>query len=164
MWFWLVDVHSTSRIYFHRAYSLAGAYRKLIVLPGKLSWKLVRHASETDNLIRSDLEALNGEPEPQSVEDGPLRALLVEFQLPSSTYATMVLREILKADTSPAAQTKLSALMAEKDAALAAEKRKLEAEDGDENEDDDENDNDDDDGDDSDEADAPKAKKSKSDN
>lgn len=86
---------------------MTGAYRKIIVRPESPTWQVIRHSTDTDNLIRSDLEELKGEQAVESTEDGALRSLLVQFQLPSSTYATMVLREILKADTSSAHQTKL---------------------------------------------------------
>lgn len=111
-----------------RAYSLTGAYRKLLVRPEQLTWQLVRHLEETDNLIQSDYELLKGEAAPVFVDDGPLCALLVDFRLPSSTYATMVLREILKVDTSPANQTKLNKVAGDEAAAAIAEKRKLDEE------------------------------------
>lgn len=99
----------------------------------------MRHNEETDNLIQSDFELLKGEPAPIFVDDGPLTALLVDFRLPSSTYATMVLREILKLDTSPANQARLNKIASEEAAALAAaaevetgDKRKLGDDEGDE--------------------------------
>lgn len=119
-----------------KAYSLTGAYRKLIVRPEHLTWQLIRHATDTDNLIRSDLEEMKGEPAVESVEDGALQSLLVQFQLPSSTYATMVLREILKEDTSPANQSKL----AQEAAAAAADAKVV---DGAEEEDDDDDEDED---------------------
>lgn len=91
-----------------KAYSLTGAYRKLIIKPEKLVWSLVKYENETDNLIQSDLEALNKVPLPELDEDSELQALVVDFCLPSSTYATMVLREILKEDTSPENQSKIN--------------------------------------------------------
>lgn len=39
---------------------------------------------------------------------GSLKAVKVEFSLPSSCYATMAIRELLKMDTSPAFQTSLN--------------------------------------------------------
>lgn len=62
---------------------------------------------ENDTLIRSDIDELNGEAEPTSIEDGKQKALILEFSLPSSSYATMALREILKCDTSVANQVQL---------------------------------------------------------
>lgn len=98
-----------------RSYSLTGAYRKLMLRPTNLTWELIKYNEETDNLIQSDWEELKNENKPEPKEDGKLLALVVDFCLPSSTYATMVLREILKQDTSASNQTLLN--KAEADAA-----------------------------------------------
>lgn len=67
----------------------------------------MKYNTENDTLIRSDIEELNGETEPISIKDGSQKALILEFSLPSSSYATMALREILKCDTSVANQVQL---------------------------------------------------------
>lgn len=67
----------------------------------------MKYNEENDTLIRSDIEELNGESEPQSIEGGKQKALILEFSLPSSSYATMALREIMKCDTSVANQVQL---------------------------------------------------------
>lgn len=67
----------------------------------------MKYNDENDTLIRSDIEELNGESEPRSIESGKQRALVLEFSLPSSSYATMALREIMKCDTSVANQVQL---------------------------------------------------------
>lgn len=67
----------------------------------------MKYNSETDTLIRSDIEEHFGDPEPKSMENGSQKALILEFSLPSSSYATMALREILKCDTSVANQVQL---------------------------------------------------------
>lgn len=67
----------------------------------------MKYNSENDTLIRSDIEELRGENEPAAIPDGCQKALIVEFTLPSSSYATMALREILKCDTSVASQMRL---------------------------------------------------------
>lgn len=90
-----------------RTYSLAGTYRKIMVKPSDLQWHLMRYNSDTDALIQSDLEEIRKETPPASVDDGQFTALVLEFTLPSSTYATMALREILKSDTSVASQVNL---------------------------------------------------------
>ena len=99
-----------------KAYSLTGAYRKLIIKPENMTWYFIKHSNETDNLIQSDLEELRMEPKPESVEDGTLKSLIIDFCLPSSTYATMFLREILKEDTSAANQTKINQKESEENA------------------------------------------------
>lgn len=95
-------------IVFHcRTYSLSGAYRKVFIKPVDLNWYFMRYNSENDTLIRSDAEELYGDKEPESIENGSQKALIVEFNLPSSSYATMALREFLKSDTSVAGQVHL---------------------------------------------------------
>lgn len=73
----------------------------------------MNYNEESDTLIRSDIEELNGEAEPVSIADGKQKALILEFSLPSSSYATMALREILKCDTSVANQVQLQQSIAE---------------------------------------------------
>lgn len=67
----------------------------------------MKYNTETDTLIRSDIDELRGEEEPKSIENGSQKALILEFSLPASSYATMALREILKCDTSVAHQVQL---------------------------------------------------------
>lgn len=90
-----------------RAYSLSGAYRKVFIKPIDLNWYFMKYNVDTDQLIRSDVEEIRGEIEPKSIEDGSQKALILEFTLPSSSYATMALREIMKCDTSVANQVQL---------------------------------------------------------
>lgn len=87
--------------------SLGGAYRKMMVKPENLQWKLTTYEDPSESLILSDLEKLKGEKEPEAKKDATNRALILDFQLPSSTYATMALREILKVDTSALHQRSL---------------------------------------------------------
>ncbi|XP_044253419.1 pseudouridylate synthase 7 homolog [Tribolium madens] len=91
-----------------RTYTLSGTYRKLMGQVQDLSWKIMYYNDPNFNLIRSDLEELKGEEEPKSVEGGKYKALVLEFCLDSSSYATMVLREILKTDTSSSSHAKLN--------------------------------------------------------
>ncbi|KAL1497061.1 hypothetical protein ABEB36_008086 [Hypothenemus hampei] len=91
-----------------KSYNLSGTYRKLIQKANDFDWKIMHYNNPTDNLIQSDLEELNGEAEPQSVEDGKYKAVVLAFNLCSSSYATMVLREILKCNTSSSAQASLN--------------------------------------------------------
>lgn len=78
-----------------------------MVKPNDLKWHRMQYNSDTDALIQSDLEEIRKEKPIVSVDDGQFTALVLEFSLPSSTYATMALREILKSDTSVASQVNL---------------------------------------------------------
>ncbi|XP_060518622.1 pseudouridylate synthase 7 homolog [Cylas formicarius] len=91
-----------------RSYNLSGAYRKLCARVQDLSWNIMYYSKPTDDLIRSDFEELKGLEEPKSVENGEFKALVLEFRLKPASYATMVLRELLKCDTSSHAQAQLN--------------------------------------------------------
>lgn len=90
-----------------KMHSLTGAYRKVFIKPENLDWKVVAYEKPDETLILSDVERLNGTPEPVPGESAPNKALLLDFRLPSSAYATMALREILKVDTSALHQRSL---------------------------------------------------------
>ncbi|CAO1319707.1 unnamed protein product [Diamesa tonsa] len=82
----------------NKDYSLGGAYRKVFIKPEKLSWSFKNYTDQDSNLILSDIEKHNKVTETKY--DGTLKSLVLNFFLPSSTYATMLLRELLKEDTS----------------------------------------------------------------
>lgn len=86
----------------------------------------MQYNDENDTLIRSDIEELNGDAEASSIENGKQKALILAFSLPSSSYATMALREILKTDTSVANQVQLQQTIAtEIECSIASKKPKL---------------------------------------
>ncbi|XP_055606686.1 pseudouridylate synthase 7 homolog [Uranotaenia lowii] len=80
--------------------AVTGAYRKVIVKPSQLSWKIVNYSKHDDPLILSDLEKLQKVAEPNYEGDTPYKALMLNFILPPSCYATMAIREINRQDTS----------------------------------------------------------------
>lgn len=87
-----------------------------------LSWYTLQYNDPNYNLIRSDYEELQGEEEPKSVPDGLYKALIIDMCLNRAIYATMVLREVLKTDTSSASQTKLNDYHVKKTDAAPANK------------------------------------------
>lgn len=89
-------------------YSLAGAYRKILIRPRDVKWEVVAYDDPKIPLVGTDVEKLDGKPLPVFNKDGKYRALKMEFSLPSSTYATMAIREVLKMDTSIKNQTQLN--------------------------------------------------------
>ncbi|XP_014831680.1 PREDICTED: pseudouridylate synthase 7 homolog isoform X1 [Poecilia mexicana] len=89
-------------------YSLAGAYRRVIIRPTDVSWEVIHYDDPRISLVHSDFEKLENKPAPVFKKDGKYRALRMEFSLPPSTYATMAIREVLKLDTSIKKQTQLN--------------------------------------------------------
>lgn len=89
-------------------YSLAGAYRKIIIRPQDVSWEVVSYDDHKIPLVGTDIEKLEGKPLPVFNTEGKYKALRMEFSLPPSTYATMAIREVLKMDTSIKNQTQLN--------------------------------------------------------
>ncbi|XP_062403560.1 pseudouridylate synthase 7 homolog isoform X2 [Sardina pilchardus] len=91
-----------------RDYSLAGAYRLILIRPQNVSWEVINYDDARVPLVHTDVEKLEGKPAPVYLTEGKYRALRMEFSLPPSTYATMAIREVLKMDTSIKNQTQLN--------------------------------------------------------
>lgn len=60
----------------------------------------MKYQSPTADLILSDYSKIFNDPEPEDDPKGENLSLIMDFILPSSAYATMALREIMKCDTS----------------------------------------------------------------
>ncbi|CAK8685462.1 unnamed protein product [Clavelina lepadiformis] len=83
-----------------KEYRLSGAYRKLISHPTAVNWDIVRYDDYKKPLLLSDRDRLEGITELCLPQDGEYRAIRIHFNLPSSSYATVALRELLKSDMS----------------------------------------------------------------
>lgn len=80
-------------------YRLKGAYRRLIHKPRNLRCEFLTYADANAPLCATDEEALLGVSIPTQSE-APYLAMKLSFELPPSSYATVMLREILRTDTS----------------------------------------------------------------
>ncbi|XP_061825352.2 pseudouridylate synthase 7 homolog [Nerophis lumbriciformis] len=89
-------------------YSLAGAYRRVLIRPSDVSWEVIDYDDPKISLVHTDLEKMEKKAAPVFNKEGKYRALRLEFSLPPSTYATMAIREVLKLDTSIKKQTQLN--------------------------------------------------------
>lgn len=100
-----------------------GDYRKAIIHPKDFDYTIQEYYHPLQPLLKTDLMTLNGEEitiePPQKMEEkegeaqsssSPTKALVamvVGFTLPSSSYATIALRELMKTPTSNEFQSKL---------------------------------------------------------
>ncbi|CAL9695131.1 unnamed protein product [Knipowitschia caucasica] len=89
-------------------YSLSGAYRRVVIRPTDVSWSVIQYDDARVSLVHTDVEKMENKAAPVFNTEGKYRALRMEFSLPSSTYATMAIREVLKLDTSIKKQTQLN--------------------------------------------------------
>tara|TARA_R110002050_G_scaffold25349_3_gene67650 strand:- start:428 stop:1351 length:924 start_codon:yes stop_codon:yes gene_type:complete len=101
-------------------FSLPGGYRKLVTHPGDLSWECLRYNEtvrtalsiplhddheiipvpiQTEPLVQTDLDTLRGRTVPdraaEARQSGKEMAVSLSFTLPSASYATMLLRELM---------------------------------------------------------------------
>lgn len=97
-----------------RDFSLAGSYRNIIQKPKNLEYKISHYDDPTQQLVNTDLEILNNTKAKESgrsymkikldryIPDkgGEKTAVIIKFQLGTSAYATMALRELMKVETS----------------------------------------------------------------
>ncbi|KAG2212659.1 hypothetical protein INT47_000636 [Mucor saturninus] len=86
---------------------LNGDYRTMLSKPDHMDWSFIRYNDPTEQLCNTDIDRIEGVPEPVGIEDGEYLALKVEFTLGTSQYATMALREIMRAETSAQAQSSI---------------------------------------------------------
>jgi len=107
-------------------YSLPGDYRSILVTPSDVSWKFTCYDDPNKDILVSDMALLEGQL-PVFTDVGKYMAVIVELTLPSSTYATMALREAMKIDMNKGSQAKLTEIMNE---SILAQKRKIENENG----------------------------------
>jgi tRNA pseudouridine13 synthase len=94
---------------------LPGAYRHVIVQPRELVWEVMTHADPLADLILSDWDVMEKRTLPvdesaqaASESDNKHVSLKMCFSLPSSSYANMAVREVLKVDMTPGYQTQLN--------------------------------------------------------
>eukprot|EP01017_Pseudomicrothorax_dubius_P038395 TRINITY_DN5746_c0_g1_i1.p1 TRINITY_DN5746_c0_g1~~TRINITY_DN5746_c0_g1_i1.p1 ORF type:complete len:444 (-),score=93.06 TRINITY_DN5746_c0_g1_i1:381-1712(-) len=80
---------------------LTGATRRVFVVPGQFEWKSLTFGDLNDELV----DPFDEDKAPST--SGKLQALKVRFNLPKSSYATMVLRELMHSSTSFESQMSL---------------------------------------------------------
>jgi len=97
-----------------KTYSLPGDYRNMVVKPWDVTWDVVGYNDATEDLIVSDKEVME-KGEDVSVnkytednENTKFKALILKMSLPSSCYATMALREILRVETDKQSMIRLN--------------------------------------------------------
>lgn len=78
--------------------------------PRDLEWRVVRYEDPFVPLLPSDEERARGIAAPASVPASPTSrwSVVLEFSLPPSAYATMLLREVTKQSSEVAAQVALN--------------------------------------------------------
>ncbi|KAI8384851.1 pseudouridine synthase [Radiomyces spectabilis] len=86
--------------------NLPGDYRYMMAKAKDLTWSFVRYDDPMAKLCNTDIDILKSEAQP-SAATGKHLALRLEFTLGTSQYATMLLREIMKGDTSSQSQSRL---------------------------------------------------------
>jgi tRNA pseudouridine13 synthase len=93
-----LDPHDMRRR--QKDYSLSGGYRKLVARPAEgMSFEVKGYSEETEQLVRTDLERLEkgGDDELKGLGGDKFIAVVLRMKLGASQYATMALRELLKA-------------------------------------------------------------------
>eukprot|EP00127_Corallochytrium_limacisporum_P003448 Clim_evm76s149 gene=Clim_evmTU76s149 len=93
-----VDLNSRSTM---QGMSLRGDYRQLFVVPTDVDFDYVSYDEKMAKLARDDLDILENVPsEAREDLDGHYKAIILRFGLPSGTYATMLIRELMKTSSS----------------------------------------------------------------
>ncbi|XP_060836880.1 pseudouridylate synthase 7 homolog [Rhopalosiphum padi] len=91
----------------NKLFSLKGTYRSIVSKAEDIVWTTINHNDLNDDLLLSDIEVIENKQPFISVPDGSFKSLSIEFSLRPSNYATMVVRQITKQDTSSHTQASL---------------------------------------------------------
>lgn len=83
-----------------RDFNAAGDYRKILCCPKNVGFRIIKYEDPHQPLIRTDLMALENVDILEQGSDTSLVGMAIDFTLPSSAYATICLRELMKAPTS----------------------------------------------------------------
>lgn len=79
-------------------FSLSGDYRCIVTKPGDVNYQIKYYKDNEKPLAKTDWDLLNKTETSDCLDSeakGDKKALIIEFNLPSSAYATMALRELL---------------------------------------------------------------------
>ncbi|XP_057379567.1 pseudouridylate synthase 7 homolog [Daphnia carinata] len=82
-----------------KTYSVDVEYRPVVSKPFDIVWYFIRYNNPTETLVWSDMDRLRKKEKPNLIENGAFLGLVIEFDLLSSVYATMALRELTKMDS-----------------------------------------------------------------
>lgn len=81
---------------------MTGDYRPICAHPHDIQWSIVHYDNPDETLLSTDLDRMQVPDEMTTKESEACarRALILEFSLGASQYATMFLREVMKQQTS----------------------------------------------------------------
>lgn len=85
-----------------------GGYRKIFAKATDVEWNIVKYNNKQAELLNP---YYFDEKDPEGEENGKYKALRIRFNLPKSSYATMLIRELTKHSTSYSSQMELNNLL-----------------------------------------------------
>ncbi|KAL7642508.1 UNVERIFIED_CONTAM: hypothetical protein RMT77_007069 [Armadillidium vulgare] len=92
-----------------KTFNVGGTYRKVVIRIPNLNHFSCYYDDPTLPLLQSDLDVINNvDVSCNRLEQGKHKAVIVNFTLPTSSYATMALRELMKIETSSQFQETLN--------------------------------------------------------
>ena len=90
--------------------SASGAYRKVVTKPDNVVFDIVEMQNENEDLLTADYMK-EADPTPQIVDSDSTpvtKALRMRFNLKTSSYATMLIREVTRTSSAFSTQYQLS--------------------------------------------------------
>jgi len=90
-----------------KLFSLPGGYRPLIRKPLDYEYVIYHYSNLNSPIGLTDMDLIEGKKEPEQDPNAPYTAVVIKMTLDSSTYATMLIRELTKNPTSQIYQREL---------------------------------------------------------